>query len=119
VKLREKMALILSKQELARIKNSVQEFPEDRSQQERRAELKKKSDERLKHWPNTLEALRKKKENFIKERAEQEEMKRQEIDKQVRDILTFFFSRIGFHLFPSITGSRTSKKFSFRSHQES
>jgi hypothetical protein len=118
VKLREKMALILSKQELARIKNSVQEFPEDRSQQERRAELKKKSDERLKHWPNTLEALRKKKENFIKERAEQEEMKRQEIDKQVREILTPFSSRIGFYLFPSITGSRASKKFSFRSHQE-
>ena len=78
------MTLVLTKAELERMKRSVQDIPADFSAQERRAELKKKSEERVKHWPNTLEALRKKKENFIKEKAEQEELKRQEIDKQVR-----------------------------------
>ncbi len=78
------MTLVLTKAELERIRQSVQDRPADYQARERKAQLKQLSDERVKHWPNTLEALRKKKENFIKERAEQEEEKRQEIDKQVR-----------------------------------
>jgi hypothetical protein len=87
------MTLILTKSELERIRNSVQDIPADHSEELRRRELKQKSQERLKHWPNTLEALRKKKENFLKERAEQEELRRQEIDKQVT-----FFTRLLFDL---------------------
>jgi hypothetical protein len=80
------MTLVLSKDEYNRIKRSVLEVPEDRSHLEKKAQLKKLSQERLKHWPNTLEALRKKKENFMKEKAEQEELKRQEIDKQEAEL---------------------------------
>jgi hypothetical protein len=80
------MTLVLSKDEYNRIKRSVLEVPEDRSHLEKKAQLKKLSQERLKHWPNTLEALRKKKENFMKEKAEQEEAKRQEIDKQEAEL---------------------------------
>ncbi len=77
------MTLVLSQSDLARMKRSVQSIPEDTSAQDRRAELKRRSEERVKNWPNTLEALRKKKENFLKDREEQEEKRRQEIDKQV------------------------------------
>jgi hypothetical protein len=35
-------------------------------------------------WPNTLEATRKKKETFIKDREESAENRRQEIDAAVR-----------------------------------
>lgn len=50
---------------------------------EKKKRLKALSDEKVKNWPNTLEALRKKKESFLKDRAALEELKRQEIDKQV------------------------------------
>lgn len=78
------MTLVLTKSELERIRQSVSDRPADYSAQQRKAQLKQLSEERVKHWPNTLEALRQKKENFIKEKAEQEELRRQEIDKQVR-----------------------------------
>lgn len=80
------MTLVLSQSDLARMKRSVQSIPEDTSAQDRRAELKRRSEERVKNWPNTLEALRKKKENFLKDREEQEEKRRQEIDKQEAEL---------------------------------
>ena len=49
----------------------------------RRAELKKLSQDRLQHWPNTLEAARLKKESFLAEKAQREEEARQEVDKIV------------------------------------
>lgn len=77
------VATIMSKAELERIKASLLPPVVDTSKMERKAELKKKSEERLKHWPNTLEALRIKKESFLKDREAEEEKKRQEIDREV------------------------------------
>lgn len=57
--------------------------PLETNEQRRRAELKRLSNERVKNWPNTLEALRKKKESFLKEREETEELRRQEQDREV------------------------------------
>jgi hypothetical protein len=48
----------------------------------RKVELKQLSNEKLKHWPNTLEAIRIKKESFIKDREESDELERQEVDKR-------------------------------------
>jgi len=47
---------------------------------------KKLSNERLKHWPNTLEAMRKKKENFIRDKRDKEESDRREVDRQEAEI---------------------------------
>ena len=72
------MSLVLTQSEIDRIKASVQ--PPTEVVNNRKAELKKKSEERLKNWPNTLEALRKKKESFLKDREEAAELVRQQID---------------------------------------
>jgi cytidylate kinase len=72
--------------------------------------LKKLSEDRIQHWPNTLDANRTKKESFMKDREAKDELRRQEIDKQVcayaflsfvsserdlcRRIFPFFFCRI-------------------------
>ena len=77
--------LVLTNKELERIKKSILPPVEDRHVYERRIDLKKKSEDRLKHWPNTLEALRIKKENFLKEREDKAELERQEIDRQVNN----------------------------------
>ena len=63
--------------------------PLETNEQRRRAELKRLSNERVKNWPNTLEALRKKKESFLKEREETEELRRQEQDREVLLLHTF------------------------------
>ena len=73
----------ISRNELERIKASVLPSIEDNSKLEKKRALKKKSEDRLKNWPNTLEALRIKKESFLKDREAEEEAKRQEIDKEV------------------------------------
>lgn len=78
--------LILSNKELERIKASILPPVEDRQAYDKKKELKKKSEDRLKNWPNTLEALRLKKENFLKEREERAELERQEIDRQEAEI---------------------------------
>lgn len=80
------MNLVLSERELQRIKASVQPKKEDNYRIERRKELKQLSNEKVKNWPNTLEALRIKKESFLKDREVQEEFKRQEIDREVSSI---------------------------------
>jgi hypothetical protein len=76
-------ATMINRSELERIKASILPSIEDNSRIERRKELKKKSEDRLKNWPNTLEALRLKKESFLKDREAEEEAKRQEIDREV------------------------------------
>lgn len=80
------MTLILTKAELERMRAEARlgGSGADSKEQQRKAELKRLSNERVKNWPNTLEALRKKKESFIKEREEAEELLRQEQDREVR-----------------------------------
>lgn len=48
--------------------------------------LKALSDEKVKTWPNTLEAMRRKKENWKKEKLEEEEKRRVEIDKEEAEL---------------------------------
>eukprot|EP00601_Ochromonadales_sp_CCMP2298_P005145 CAMPEP_0173177370 /NCGR_PEP_ID=MMETSP1141-20130122/4954_1 /TAXON_ID=483371 /ORGANISM="non described non described, Strain CCMP2298" /LENGTH=471 /DNA_ID=CAMNT_0014099765 /DNA_START=150 /DNA_END=1565 /DNA_ORIENTATION=+ len=76
----------MTRAELARIKQSIAPLQEDHSRVERKKELKAKSEERLKHWPNTLEALRLKKESFMKDREGDAEAKRQEVDREEAEI---------------------------------
>lgn len=82
--------LILSNKEVERIRASILPPVEDRQAYDKKKELKKKSEDKLKNWPNTLEALRIKKENFLKEREEKAELERQEIDRQVIILLIYF-----------------------------
>lgn len=77
------MSLILSERELARIKASVLPAVEAGGRLEKKIALKKKSEERVKNWPNTLEALRNKKESYLKDREIEAEVQRQEIDREV------------------------------------
>ena len=80
---------VLSSKELDRIRNSV--GPEDATtpgalKAAKRNELKRLSNDRLKHWPNTLEAMRKKKESFIRDKRDKEENARREVDRQEAEI---------------------------------
>ena len=74
---------MLSLDELDRIRMSVQPAEVSDAKGRRRAELKKLSQDRLQHWPNTLEAARLKKESYLAEKAQREEEARQEVDKVV------------------------------------
>ena len=78
------MTTIMSRAELERIKASILPSVEDSSRAEKKLALKKKSEERLKNWPNTLEALRLRKESYMKDREVNEEALRQELDREVR-----------------------------------
>jgi hypothetical protein len=77
---------ILTKEELARMRNSILPSTMNQNRDTKNLKLKQLSTERVKNWPNTLEALRKKKESYTKEREELEEMKRQEIDRQEAEL---------------------------------
>lgn len=79
------MTLVLTKAELERMRAEARIGGQaaESKEQKRRAELKRLSNERVKNWPNTLEALRKKKESFMKEREDAEELRRQQQDKEV------------------------------------
>jgi hypothetical protein len=69
------MAVVLSRSELERMQRSVQ--PDQITDSEaRRRRLKEISDDKVKQWPNTLQATRKKKDNWKKERMETEELAR-------------------------------------------
>jgi len=78
--------LVLSRGELERIRREAGLASGSVAAQDRKNELKQKSMERVKNWPNTLEAVRKKKESAMKDRAEADELKRQEIDRQEAEI---------------------------------
>ncbi len=57
------MSVILSRSELERMKQSVKDdlSPISNKKEQKRQELKQLSQDRQKNWPNTLEALRRKK----------------------------------------------------------
>ena len=77
-------SVVISRADLERMRRTTGGLsPETISKSDRKAELKKKSEERLKNWPNTLEALRKKKESFSKDKEEREEVLRRQADLQV------------------------------------
>lgn len=80
------MSIILSHDDLFRMKQSILPVIIDHSKVNRKAELKRLSDEKVKNWPNTLEAMRLKKEMFLKERADQDELRRQDMDRQEAEI---------------------------------
>jgi len=80
------MSNIIDYSEILKMKAAVESRAEDRSSVERKAYLKKLSQDKVKNWPNTLEALRKRKEMFMKDKADQEELRRQEIDRQESEI---------------------------------
>lgn len=79
---------VLSRSEIERIRSSVSDInsrcnaSNNGSSASRREELRRLSQERQKNWPNTLEALRKKKENWKKEKLEREEAERRKIDEE-------------------------------------
>ncbi len=74
---------ILNSSDWERMKRSVLPDSVNDSKSRRKEELKKLSTEKYKHWPNTLDALRQKKLNFVEEKAHAEELARQEVDRQV------------------------------------
>ena len=81
------MSRVISFAELERMRASIAPISNaERSRIDRKDELKRLSQDRVQHWPNTLEANRTKKESFMKDREAQDEMRRQEIDKQVHQI---------------------------------
>jgi len=77
------MQTILSKNELDRMRESIAPKTVDLSKLERKKHLKKLSNDKVMNWPNTLEALRIKKESFTKDREAAAEAARQEVDRQV------------------------------------
>ena len=77
-----KMSTIVSRAEIDRIINPFQSTKLD-DKMARKAQLKELSEKRMANWPNTLDALRRKKESFIKDRDAEEELRRQQIDREV------------------------------------
>lgn len=77
------MSFVISNSELERMRASTLPAVDDLSRTQKRDHLKKLSEDRVKNWPNTLEAMRRKKESYLKDKADQEELKRQEIDREV------------------------------------
>eukprot|EP00904_Undaria_pinnatifida_P012525 jgi/Undpi1/8402/HiC_scaffold_25.g10870.m1 len=72
---------VLTQAELERIRAKIRNPPETDADARRR-HLKRLSDERVQHWPNTLEAQRQKKENWKKKQEEEIEVKRRGIDRE-------------------------------------
>ncbi|TMW62852.1 hypothetical protein Poli38472_005470 [Pythium oligandrum] len=71
----------LSSDELERILASVS-APAQSNREARRQELKSTSEQRKSQWPNTLEAMRKKKDRWKKDKEEREEEARKKIDEE-------------------------------------
>ena len=79
---------ILPRSEIERIRDSLEDVPPNRSRDLKRETLKKLSDERQSHWPNTLEAQRKKREQAYVDKEAVAEEQRRVIDREV--CLLFF-----------------------------
>ena len=77
------MSNIIDARELNRMRATIENRLEDTSKLERKEQLKKLSEEKMNKWPNTLEAMRIKKERFAKDREDEDEARRQAIDRQV------------------------------------
>jgi hypothetical protein len=80
------MTLVLTKAELDRMRANIRGPQNDTTVADRKAEMKRMSNERMKNWPNTLEALRLKKESWLKDKADKEELQRQEIDRHEAEL---------------------------------
>ena len=77
----------LTRGDIARMRESLTEDSGDSLMRKQKKEmLRTRSLERIQNWPNTLEALRRKKEMFVKDRAEKEELERQEVDRQEAEL---------------------------------
>lgn len=77
----------ITQTDLKRMRESVQEIDSNETSIiDKKAHLKKLSNDKVKNWPNTLEATRRKKEAFLKDKHEREELERQEIDRQEAEI---------------------------------
>ncbi len=75
--------VVMTIDELARIKQSCQMTKDNGDAEERtrdRVELQAKSKARVAAWPNTIDALRKKKDEERIRRLEEEEIERRKID---------------------------------------
>ena len=70
------------------MRNKLKPAVHDTRRQDREAQLKRLSQDKIDRCSNTLEALRKKKLMFVEEKARKEEEARQEVDRKVRDIIT-------------------------------
>jgi hypothetical protein len=81
------MTQVLTKSEIERMKKSVLPPEEDSFKEEERKRRKALSEDKLKHWPNTLEALRRKKESFLKDKEDRLEAERQAVDLLVRNFV--------------------------------
>ena len=77
--------LCISGSEMERLRAYTRPPPK-KEEDRRRDELKKLSDDRVKNWPNTLAASRRKKEQWKEIRAKEEEAARITIDKEERAI---------------------------------
>lgn len=79
------MPAVITRGELERMRKSTQPVLVTDAEARRR-HLKMLSDEKVKSWPNTLQAMRKKKENWKKERLEAEEEARKKIDREEAEL---------------------------------
>lgn len=71
----------LTSDELERILASVS-APVQSDREAKRLAIKAKSEQRTAQWPNTLEAMRKKKDRWKKDKEEREEEARKKIDEE-------------------------------------
>lgn len=81
-------ATVLTRAELERMRRTASGAVEKHvdTKARRREELKKLSEDKMKHWPNTLEANRLKKLRFVEDKARKEEEARQELDRQEAEL---------------------------------
>lgn len=77
--------VVMSRYELERMRRSVAK-PEITDREAARIAKKELSDARVAMWPNTLEAQRRKKENWKLEKVAKEEEERREIDRQEAEL---------------------------------
>ncbi|RHZ35024.1 hypothetical protein DYB31_016831, partial [Aphanomyces astaci] len=75
------MPVNLNESELDRIRQSISD-PVQSNHEAKRQHLKELSTQRTGKWPNTLEAMRRKKENWKKDKEEREEAERLKIDEE-------------------------------------
>jgi hypothetical protein len=81
---------VVSISDWERMKRSVGPSTVNDQATRRKEELKKLSSDRYQHWPNTLDAVREKKLNFVAEKAREEELARQEVDRHVSILIAMF-----------------------------
>lgn len=68
------------------MKETLEDAPPNRASMDKRAMLKKLSDERQSHWPNTLEATRKKREAAFRDKETLAEERRKIQDKEEAEL---------------------------------